>query len=389
MVERITEELLIPRQFLSLNTAGEPYGVFQSETDSHRFPFELWRKAARFGDVPIDQWWMPAQTVYGQRNNNAINSANLVGYYWALCLREGTVFEDSVQETYILASILPLVRSTGGRRVFADAQPYRRASGAPLRTVAAELQELLETSRGFELSTLAFHEHVMNTLGPPEYEPEVHTACQEFSAQLLGEAREALEREGTAGLEVARNQWLEWNRTIGRRRGNETQKQALDVLSYECRTALHTCYSAVWFDLIQHLGAKYGWSDESLLFHWLWHFDLRDNIEQPETEQPVWHLGVADGDDSLVLPNNRLFHGHVFALHPACANFAITRRGRELLGAFLIDPSSEQALHLLLGGLYVAIDDYAGRQDLYALLRKGPRPSFDPRRRAPSRPPGH
>ena len=175
---------------------------------------------------------------------------------------------------------------------------------------------------------------------------------QEFAAELFGPARTELERAGEAGLQVAADRWQDWNRSIGRRRGKQLQKQVLDVLSYECRAALHTCYSAVWYDLIQHLSTKWEMSDESAVFHRLWHLDLREVSETP------------------VLPNSRLFHGHIFALHPACANFILTRTGCELISEFLAAPSSRPAFHRLLNGLCIAMYDYARRNDLFALLRK-------------------
>ena len=237
--------------------------------------------------------------------------------------------------------------------MFADAFPTRRRSlEADKSTVATELEKLLSSGRQEELTKFDFQSRTANLLGPPEYDATANERYREFAAQLLGPTREALQNIGETGLQVAIDQWNSWTRSIGRRVGNEMQKQILDVLSYECRAAFHTCYSAVWFDLIQHLEAKWELSLETVLFHRLWHLDLLDKLEDPS------------------LPNNRLFHGHIFGLHPACANFMLTQTGCALMGQYLIDPGSQSSFRRLLNGLFIAMHDYAIRNGVYALLRK-------------------
>ncbi len=352
MLDKLKIELKIKRQWRGQEPSGMPIVVVPSERISHRFVFDVCRKAEQFGNVRIDQWWMGPATVYPQRGRPAGNFQPIVDYYWERCLFEGTAINDEVENTFILANLLPLVRSNGGRKVFADSRPNRKQTGTGVRTIAAELDLLLQVGRHSEMNESKFQKETANVLGPPDYGVEVRELYQQFAEDLLGPAREALERDGEAGLQVAIDQWTQWDGSIGRRSGNDLKKQALNILSYECRAALHTCYSAVWYELIQHLSNRHGMSDESVVFHRLWHLDLH---EGPETN---------------LLPNSRLFHGHVFALHPACANFVLTGTGCELIGEFLTDPSSKPAFHRLLNGLCIAMHDYAQRNDLYALLRK-------------------
>jgi len=88
------------------------------------FVFTLCRKEERLGDVPVDHWWMRATEVYGQRAHRGRGPGNheaLADAFWALCRREGSHTEADVRESYLLARLLPHVRSQGSRRVVADA----------------------------------------------------------------------------------------------------------------------------------------------------------------------------------------------------------------------------------------------------------------------------
>ncbi|MCA9118303.1 MAG: hypothetical protein KDA79_24735, partial [Planctomycetaceae bacterium] len=142
----------------------------------------------------------------------------------------------------------------------------------------------------------------------------------------------------------------------GRRGGNSDQKRILDILSYEARAAVHRCYSAVWVGIIDTLSECDGWSAEADRFHKLWHLDQ------------CWQ-----GDDEG-RSNFHLFHGHIFGLHPACADFVETPTGRQLIGEWLAsghDPSCGQAVGIpdsaapqferLLGGILIAVMAYASR----------------------------
>jgi len=127
----------------------------------------------------------------------------------------------------------------------------------------------------------------------------------------------------------------------------------LDVLSYECRAAVHRCYSEVWDHLIFLLADKYDWTDDEVLFHRFWHLDQIMPSDHPEKA------------------NYHLFHGHIFALHPAGADFMLTKTGRELMGEWLSDPDPFSAPYRrLLHALSVAIYNYANRNQIYAELRK-------------------
>jgi hypothetical protein len=174
-------------------------------------------------------------------------------------------------------------------------------------------------------------------------------------------ARAALAIDKRKGKAAAVTGWRQVMRSVGRRRGLSLQKQVLDILSYEARASLHRCYSAVWdMRLLPLLEEKYSLSRESLAFLRLWHLDQVSES----------NLGEAT--------SFHLFHGHVFALHPASGEFLRTQAGRELMGRWLQHPS-EPAFGCLLHSLYVAVLQYGSRRDQAASERKKqPRASGGP-----------
>lgn len=317
------------------------------------FPFHLYRKQAAMGEVAVDQLWMDTGTLYGQRQRPASNQESIINCWWAMCMEHATVFEDDVQESYILAKLLPFARSNGSRRVFVDSIPERRGNRRAVGQSIATLETRLAASCDDEMDTVEFRDQTAELLGPPLYPEEVQIRYREREAELLGEGREALEREGESGLNVAIERWQGRMNGIGRHRGHELEKQILGIFSYECRAALHRCYSAVWSELIPHLARKYALSEQSVRFHQLWH--LEKSTPSNVSEITYFHL----------------FHGHIFALHPACARFIQTRTGSALVGQWLTDPGSEAAFGRLLHGIYVACYQYADENNLRTELRKG------------------
>jgi hypothetical protein len=317
--------------------------------EDSRFVFALCRKAEQMGPVPVDHWWMRATELYRQRawrrqrggNHEAVTEA-----FWALCCRGGAHHESDVQESYLLSKLLPHARSQGSRRVFADAylESRPRAGQVARLDSLADLGQMIRASNREGLTRLDFQRKTGEALGPPELAPEAVRAYQEFCEDLFGTARAALAADQRAGEAVAVAGWERVMRSVGRRGGQALQKQVLDILSYEARASLHRCYSAVWdMLLLPLLQQKYSLSPESLAFLRLWHLDQASES----------NLGNAS--------YFHLFHGHVFALHPACGEFLRTEAGRELMGRWLRRPS-ERVFGRLLHGLYVAVLHYAGRR---------------------------
>ncbi len=52
------------------------------------FKLELCRKQAVLGPLPLDQWWIRKQGLYGERGKDSANRQKIVDCFWALCLAE-------------------------------------------------------------------------------------------------------------------------------------------------------------------------------------------------------------------------------------------------------------------------------------------------------------
>jgi len=352
MVTELTEELRLDDGSGRLfDVPGAPMMAFISNA-ARKFPFQLCRKQAVMGDLKVDQWWMDRRTLYGERGRKKANHAMIVDYWWSRCMKEGKVFQDEVHESYILAKLLPYARSNGSRRVFGDAVPTRKKiEGISVQKATAELDDILATSRDMELDKHQFYLRTADCLGPPEFEPEIVEAYEQLTAEFFGKALPALQRDGTEGLSVAIQDGEARMKSIGRRRGHQVEKWALDMLSYMCRAAFHQCYSLVWCDLLRHLKQKYEMDDHSFAFHRLWHLAQREPSNRDDCD---FHL----------------FHGHILALHSAAGNLINTKTGGELMAAWLKEAGDGTAFRRLLHGLLVAIHHYAVRNQIYALLRK-------------------
>jgi hypothetical protein len=319
--------------------------------------FSLCRKAEQLGTLPVDHWWMPTTALYAQRarsNQAAGNFAAVTAGFWALCGREGTQHDPEVQQSYLLARLVPFTRNQGSRRIFADAclGPPRRRSRSPRQDLVEELEPLLQASRTRRMSRLDFQRKTGDVLGPPALAQEAVNTYQALCQELFAPAQQRLLADEAGAVAQTLACWQRWMRSIGRRRGREQEKQVLDVLSYEARASLHRCYSAVWeMPLLPHLRARYQLSDASVRFLRLWHLDQAE--ESNLGEQALFHL----------------FHGHIFGLHPAGALLLQTPTGREALGHWIADPT---AAHWgsLLHAIYLATHVYLGRREQAALERR-------------------
>ena len=334
------------------DTSYEATFTGESDPDAD-FEFALCRNQITLGEIEIDQFWMSHASLYGQRNQSAINLDPLVDFWWAQCSHAGTQCETGVQESYLLAKLLPYARSNGSRRVFVDSfQTVPGNRSRRLRKWTEDLNGLLADSRDEGYDELAFQRATSDLIGPPAYPEEVWQHYRSLSAELFDEARNAIDNEGLEATKRVLRDWKRLFNSIGRRRGNPIEKQVLDVLSYESRAALHRCYSSVWDVLLNALGNPYRMTNESYIFHQLWHFDRCQESDH--------------GDESYF----HLFHGHVFGLHPACGPVLLTQCGGELFAKWLRD-GTLQSYHRVLHALAVAVGYYADQYDIARLLRQG------------------
>ena len=166
---------------------------------SENFEFELCRKQnVPFGPVDVDQWWMEVTPLYAQRQNRRLQSRNhgqVIEHYWAKCLQEEATLERDAQERFLLASLLPRMRSQGSRRVFDDA--FLRAG----RRVDQErevqiLDGLLRGSRDKGLTLEESDDKTLKLLRSAAWPPELQQKYASLNATLLDEACHSLCRNG-------------------------------------------------------------------------------------------------------------------------------------------------------------------------------------------------
>ena len=320
-----------------------------------RYQFSLCWKNTALGDLSIRQWWMDRRGLYGDRKQTSDNRNAIIQCFWARCLREGSAFDDrAVQESYILAALLPFARSNASRRVFLDASLGKRRdeSGLHRREKIEQLECALRSSRDKEIDALTFHRRTADALSPPGFSQEVVDCYQSLVTEIFDEACDQLRQDGISGLDIAIEHWSKKMKSICRRKGHQTEKQALDMLSFERRAAFHRCYSSVWLFLIEALSREYDFSDEEKFFHRFWH--LEQVCRSNETNEANFHL----------------FHGHVFALHPACGNLLMTKTGRELVGSLVHSQNDLNCQRRFFHGMWIAICDYANQESMLKTSRK-------------------
>lgn len=351
------EEILVPLFVEDGRLHTSPPGL----ADPHyvpgtHFTFRLLAEDVEFPPCRLRQLWMDKRDLYPLRGAAAPMFLPVVEAFWSLCLKHATVFHDDVQDTYLLAHLLPHVRSNAARGVVLDSMPTAPAAKRTRLQAVQELDEVLR--KATESQSLAeFHLATANALGPrgesDEAAEDTAALYDEMEEELLGKGREALQKRGeAAGREAVVATWAAWQRSFGRRSGHEERKRVAAVFSYEAKAALHRAYSAVWHELLSAHAASWGLSPQSLRFHRFWHCEP-----------------LVPSERFPGIPSS-LLHGHVPALHPAAAAFASTQTGRSFIGAWLERPDRER-LERLLGDLAVATFHYASHVDETRMRRRG------------------
>ena len=217
------------------------------------------------------------------------------------------------------------------------------------RELVRELEADLATFADQRMSQVRFRNETANLLGPLQFDDEARQRYLEIVNELFGADQSPVLDSQRMDLITAK--WRGWMSGLARHRGNNLEKQILDAISYESRAAIHCCYSTVWCCLLPRLARTYRFPEESFRFHQFWHLD---HCRKSNDENDLFHL----------------FHGHVFALHPALGQFLRTTTGPRLMASWLRNPESEEDYQRLLNGLFVAIGQYDRWRESIATSRK-------------------
>ena len=300
----------------------------------YRFMFNY--KSMDLDKIRFDQFWIPIPNLYKQRKKPAVIFDPIIDFYWKCARIKGTHHDPGVLETYLLAKILPHARNNKSRKVFKDAIPQSNQS-KDFKEIQ-DLNQSLTDSSNQTVSELIFWEQTGKILGPPEYEPFVHEKYNEMTGPLFQEAHEAIDHRSPDIFESFEKKWLELIKKYGKQSGYELEKLVLDILSYESRAQVHRCYSWFWTAILPAMGKWFSFNDEAQLFHNIWH--LSPICESSENGSPL-----------------HLFHGHVFALHPAGGLMLKTSAGRGIMEDFLTSKTNND-YERLLNALLISVFHY-------------------------------
>lgn len=323
------------------------------ENTRSTFNFDLCRKVISLGDHTFDQYWMRRNGLYGNRKTMSRNHRSVIDCFWELCCDAGSAHdmeESDIRETFLLAKLLPFVRSNASQKVFRDAslQHYNDKQTKAFQAYVKELDDFWLPNNGTK-TMQEFYDVIASCVGPAGYEPDVFRAYDKYISDIMQDSSSCKVRP-LATIE----KWKKLISSVGRRSGRTIEKQALDILSYECRAAFHKCYSAVWYYLILNvLRNEFGLSESAMTFHGMWNIDLV--LPSNESSEVNFHL----------------FHGHIFGLHPAFGYLVNTVRGRQVIGDLISEPTNELVQGKFLNCGLVAAQFYAAKHDFNKEVRSG------------------
>jgi hypothetical protein len=294
------------------------------------FAFTISHKRQQIGNDFVNQLWMPRTTLY--KPDKEENSIHLVECFWDLCRAAsvgGTPGHPDERETYLLAHLLPHSLSLLSREVMPDStfigpDGPRSVRADAVKELGARLPKSFPTE---DLPLEKFRDLTYGGFGMPELTGEEVELYERVCAELLSEPCTLMGADRGRAVELTMGRWNELKREYyPRRRWTSPQaKRVFSVISYECRTAFHECYSDVWVELLRGDGPLIRdirdpfWPKDlqitprDLCFLKLWNLVLKSESNRPEASFHHWR-------------------GHVLALHPAGALLIGTQRGRQVIG---------------------------------------------------------
>ncbi|HWE95370.1 MAG TPA: hypothetical protein VG269_15490 [Tepidisphaeraceae bacterium] len=294
------------------------------------FAFRISYKRQQLGDYFVNQLWMPRTTLY--QPDVEENSINLVECFWELCLAAnggGTPGHPDERETYLLAHLLPHSLSLLSREVMPDStfigpDGPRKVWGDAVKELSARLPKSFPAE---DLPLEKFRDLTYGGFGMPKLTGEEVELYEQVCAELLTEPCALMDGDRGRAIELSVGRWNELKQEYySQRRWKSPQaKRVFSVISYECRTAFHECYSDVWAELLRGDGPPVQgtrgpiWPEDlqitprDLCFLRLWNLVLKSESNRPEASFHHWR-------------------GHVLALHPAGALLIETERGRQVIG---------------------------------------------------------
>ncbi len=322
------------------------------EIQGKPFDIPLCIKEEAFGNVKLFHFWMDRRLIYGQRGNSTQLNETLSDCYWEICKAENVTDDPENRERYLLARLCPYMRGNASKKVFNDASIT--VNPKFMGILADQVEPILAASRNDELTPIGFWEKTKILLGPPEWPEETETRKRcygNITAELFEQPCMLLETDATAANREALKRLELLDNRYGRRAGYQDEKLILNMLSYESRVAVHDCSGEVWNALIRNFSNTGAMDPASVALHRFLHCHSK-------------YIDSKTGEEF------HLFHGQPFGLHPGIGLLFLTKTGRELLGEYVSNPSSNPHLNRLLHAIFICLYQYEQYHDDQAQKRK-------------------
>lgn len=296
------------------------------------FPLE-WKREW-FGPVEVSHYWIDVRKLYGQRGRSRALCQNFAEAFWQQCLQQKTDAIHDNRQTYLLTLLLPHAKPISSNRVFLDARLITSVRKAAVHELEGQLEEGLGRKEITGMSKGQFRIKIRKLMRHGRLSKELEQKYREFEDRLLVDACALLPHDSPGAFRLMLERWQEFMQRWSKRGGSHLERKVLDVFSYECRAALHRCYSAGWASICHVLRQEGRISDLDEVFLQNWH-------GEPFQEE-----------------KGSLFCGHVFALHPGVGLMIQTPTGKRVMGEWLKDPGNRKKFGIVLHCIYVALEQY-------------------------------
>jgi hypothetical protein len=152
---------------------------------------------------------------------------------------------------------------------------------------------------------------------------ELRQEVEILEGRVFGEAVTLVgKRQWDELVKMVRKEWNQLCGTIGKRSRERVgvAKDAIDVMSWRMREAIHFAYTLMWRSFLQCDIMSIRQTDESYFFHALWHCLPHERDTKKAVDRPTY------------------FEGHILGLHPAGSILMQSSRGREIVGRAIVNP---------------------------------------------------
>jgi hypothetical protein len=286
-------------------------------------PFEFtlaYKENVNLGSTTIRQIWMPLDTLYGNRKRGVLtgNARKIADLYRVSILDDPPNYYMVIFKLLFYLELVPRARREGSRHYLQDA----RIKPAILTQTVKEFDENMSSPvSSTYLST--FSDKARELLCPISMNDELRAEVEKLEERVFGEAVTLVgKRPWEELVEMVRKEWDQLCGTVGKRSRARVgvAKDAIDMMSWRMREAVHYAYTFVWRFFLWRNTMSIRQTDESYLFHAFWHCLPPEQDREKAIKRPTY------------------FEGHILGLHPAGSILMRSPRGRKVVGQAIVNP---------------------------------------------------